>query len=333
VCLVHVPPTEPPKEGFPVVIVFHGGGGRPESQKKWAALDPVADSEGFVTVYPDGSGALGRRLLTWNAGTCCGYAEKNHVDDVGFVFAALGDLNSRLPVDQTRVYATGISNGAMMSYRLAVEASDRIAAIAPIAGGLVVDGEPSRPVPVMHFHGVDDPRAPYRGGLGPPFPFTNVRVTHPKIDDVIAKRVSWDGCTGDEQVGPTLHGSAANGDATHTATKHTWTSCKDGSEVVLWKLTGAGHVWPGSAKVLPESILGPPTRVIDASREIWTFFKRFRRLDAPRLDSARWSKWRDDVDRAFKTTSNGVDWQEEQVDGPGKSKRKIPEEDTPPISR
>jgi len=93
-------------------------------------MDATADREGFVAVYPNGTGR-GTRALTWNAGGCCAYAERNNIDDVGFTKALLDDLTSRVHIDRTRVYATGISNGGMMAFRLAVEASDRIAAIAP----------------------------------------------------------------------------------------------------------------------------------------------------------------------------------------------------------
>src|SRR5207245_9792272 len=118
----------------------------------------------------------------------------NNVDDVGFTLALLDKVERLISVDARRVYATGMSNGAMMAYRLGIEASTRVAAIAPVSGGMdVTDFHPARPLPVMHFPSVDDPRAPYHGGLGPPFPGTDIRQRHPDIDDVIARWVAFDG--------------------------------------------------------------------------------------------------------------------------------------------
>lgn len=129
--IVHVPPAARGGRPLPVVLNFHGGGGNAENQQKYSRMDPLADREGFLVVYPDGTGRRTDRLLTWNAGTCCAYSVLNRVDDVGFTLALLRDLDSRQAIEGGRVYATGLSNGAMMAWRLAVGASDRVAAIAP----------------------------------------------------------------------------------------------------------------------------------------------------------------------------------------------------------
>ena len=106
-------------------------------------------------------------MLTWNGGNCCGYAQWNKVDDVGFTRALLDDLAKVVNVDAKRVFATGISNGGIMCYRLASELSDRIAAIAPVAGTMGTKTcNPKRPVSVMHFHGTDDKFLPFKGGIG-----------------------------------------------------------------------------------------------------------------------------------------------------------------------
>src|SRR5262249_51407591 len=133
--------------------------------RSWLDLDGVADREGFVTVYPDGTGPFGDRLHMWNSGACCGSAQWAAVDDVGFLLAVMDDVATRTPVDPTRVYVTGLSNGGMMAYRLAAEASDRIAAIAPVAGSrAAVLDDAVRVMPVMHVHSVDDPVVPFAGG-------------------------------------------------------------------------------------------------------------------------------------------------------------------------
>jgi len=105
--LVHVPPRVSEGRPLPVVLAFHGGGGNAAGFKAYAGLDALADREGFVVVYPDGSGRLGRRLLTWNAGGCCGYAAAQNVDDVGFALAVLRDVARNVSIDPARVYSTG----------------------------------------------------------------------------------------------------------------------------------------------------------------------------------------------------------------------------------
>jgi len=256
----------------PVVLNLHGGGGNADSHRTWTRMDAAADRHGFVVVYPNGTGPMSGKLLVWNAGTCCGRAPAQDVDDVGFLLRALDALEQRVAIDRTRVYATGLSNGSMMAQRLAADAADRIAAVAPVASAMAIARfAPARAMPVMHFHSVDDPRALYGGGLGPPFPGTNSRVTHLAVEDSVRRWVAADGCPAEPQTWPAIMG--ADG---HTATRLAWGPCRDGVEVVLWRLTGAGHVWPGAASYFPR-LLGPPTTVIDANEEMWKFFERFAR--------------------------------------------------------
>jgi polyhydroxybutyrate depolymerase len=274
--IVHMPPQAREARPLPLVLSFHGGGGTARGQQDYSGADAVADREGFIVVYPEGTGVLPRRLHTWNAGSCCGYARDHHVDDVGFIRALLDDLARRTPIEQHRIYATGLSNGGMMSYRLAAELGDRIAAIAPIAGGMVVDSIRSpRPVPIMHIHSIDDPRAHYGGGLGPPFPFTNVRVVQPVMDSVIARWVRFDHCPTSPAVGDTVHGRPGSPSRDHAATPIRYGPCADGTEFVLWKLTGAGHVWPGAGVQSWQKYVGPATDVIGADTLMWRFFQRF----------------------------------------------------------
>lgn len=265
--VVHVPQRF---ESRPAVVLnFHGGGGTADAHKKYVRMDALADREGILAVYPEGSGGIGGKLLTWNAGACCGASARQDVDDVAFVRALLDDLAQRHAYDAARVYATGLSNGAMMSYRLAAELSDRIAAIAPVAGSMVlVHFAPRRPVPVLHIHSVDDGRALYNGGLGPPFPFTNARVLHPPVEERLADWARANGCVGEPQATGRRewHG--------HSATLLAYRGCQ--AETALWKLTGAGHVWPGGELDYLPRLLGPGTAVIDANEEMWRFFRRHR---------------------------------------------------------
>jgi len=285
--LVHVPGQAAAGQPMPVVLNFHGGGGNARDHRGYVGMDALADREGFIVVYPNGTGWFEEQFLTWNAGLCCGYAVTEKVDDVGFVRALLDALGTRVPVDPARVYATGLANGAMMSYRLAAQASDRIAAIAPVAGSMVLperrvdDRRPSlevpgrRPVPIMHIHSVDDPRALYRGGLGEPVPLTNDRTRHPDAEETLYRWVAFAGCRAKPAVAETRAGAPGRGTAAHAATKYVFAGCRGETEIVLWKLSGAGHVWPGARRDDFSPVLGPGTDVIDANEEMWPFFRRF----------------------------------------------------------
>ncbi len=271
--IVHVPPGATKKSRLAVLLNFHGGGGHGANQQEYSLLDRLADRAAFIAVYPNGTGRFGKRLLTWNAGTCCAYAALNQIDDVGFVRALIAELSVALPIDRQRIYATGMSNGGMMAHRLAAEASNLITAVAPVAGGMVLPAiRSSRAIPVMHIHSVDDPRALYSGGLGPPFPMTKSRVFHPNIDPMIANWAKHNGCGLEPTITDRRSDRSGRG---HGAVKFVYGNCRSGAEVILWKLTGAGHVWPGGKQKVMERILGPSTDIIDANQEMWNFFSRF----------------------------------------------------------
>jgi polyhydroxybutyrate depolymerase len=130
---VHLPPAYNGKTLLPVVIVLHGATESPAGVEKLSGMSVEADQENFIAVYPRGTGRMNpARMPTWNSGNCGGYAQRNHVDDVGFMRALIDKLEQDYAVDPKRIYVTGISSGGMMSYRLACELSDKIAAAAPV---------------------------------------------------------------------------------------------------------------------------------------------------------------------------------------------------------
>jgi polyhydroxybutyrate depolymerase len=282
--LVRVPPAATAGAPLPVLVSYHGGGGDAASHRRWIGLDAVADRDGFVAVYPFGTGGLSDdRLLSWNAGACCGYAARENVDDVGATFALLAALARELPLDPTRVYASGMSNGSMMAFRLAHDAGDRVAAIATVAGVAVFTPfAPKRPMPILHFHSADDPRAPFAGGLGPRFPF-GVRVSHPPVMAALGAWAGANHCASEPVAKETVRAA----DAAQSATHLIYPGCAAAAPIELWKLAGAGHVWPGAGELrIGQSLLGAPTRVVDANALAWEFLRTHRREGAPPLASA-----------------------------------------------
>jgi len=276
--IVHLPAGTDNVKALPILLAFHGGGGEAEQYQQSAGLDAVADREKFVVVYPYGMGVLPRRLLTWNAGECCGLAMNRNVDDVGFAVAVLDDVMRRTPIDKGRVYATGHSNGAMMSYRLAAERADRIVAIAAVAGAYNQETfAPSRPVAVLDIHSVSDPRALYNGGMGPAFPGTSVQSSHRPVLTGINRFTRNNKCA-DSTVTETRTGQAGTNNAGQSATLITWKRCAAGGAVAHWKLTGVGHGWPGDMSAAArERIIGKPTTLISAAEEVWKFVSKVKR--------------------------------------------------------
>jgi polyhydroxybutyrate depolymerase len=272
--IVHVPPQASGANALPVILNFHGAGSNAWQEERYSAMNVAAERYGFFAVYPNGTGPR-PRTLTWNAGGCCGYAVRNKIDDVAFTKALLDDLATHAHFDRTRVYATGISNGGMMAYRLGVEAPDRIAAIAPVEGALMVEASAlRRPMPLIVFHSLDDPWVPYGGSSRPYAWFAHLAAAYPAVDDTIARWRVFDGCPAKAQTGQVLKGAARTADARNSATRYAWQPCARGTEVVLWKLSGSGHVWPGAARDYP-LVIGRGTQLINANEEMWKFFRNF----------------------------------------------------------
>lgn len=267
--LVYVPPalaSVSASTPVPVVLAFHGGATNAESMRRFCGLDETAERHRFIVVYAEGTGRL-PRLLTWNAGDCCGYAMDQGVDDVAYTRALLDDLAGAHPIDGRRVYATGMSNGGMMCYRLAAELSDRIAAIAPVAGPLGLDPasvKPARPVSVLAVHGTADEFAPFAGGQGKGLTDTQFR----SAEEGLATWVALDGC-------PPTPTTIALPDTERDgmrSTRTTWGPGRQGSEVALIRVEGGGHTWPGHAPRL--EMLGPVTTDFDVNTVMWEFFER-----------------------------------------------------------
>ena len=262
--IVHVPPRYVRAVPMPVVLAFHGGGANADTMVRFSGLNEKADEAGFIAVYPNGTGRLSR-MLTFNGGNCCGQAAANGLDDVEFTRRLLDDVANACTIDPKRVFATGMSNGGIMAYRLASELSDRIAAIAPVGGPMGTKAcRPGRPVSVIHFHGTDDAFAPFQGGRGRGLSGTSFF----SVDHSIAAWVEADGCN---PTPVTIRLPDTTDDGT-TVTRTTYGQGKDGAEVVLIAIEGGGHTWPGREPRLAS--LGKSTRDISANDLMWAFFQR-----------------------------------------------------------
>jgi polyhydroxybutyrate depolymerase len=163
--VLHTPPRAEKALQLPLMVVLHGGGGSGAQAAESTGFSALADRHGFVVAYPDGTGPLRGRLLTWNSGGIPVYASDEKIDDTDFLRAMVASAKTKVAIDPERIYATGISNGAMMCHRLAREAPDLFAAIAPVSGAMNFTAVDSAvPIAVMIIHGTDDEHVRYEGG-------------------------------------------------------------------------------------------------------------------------------------------------------------------------
>lgn len=259
--VLHLPARYDGRRPMPLVLAFHGAGTNGPIMAYASGLSATADREGFIVVYPNGSGK-DNLMLVWNAGGFHGPGADQLPDDVAFVRALLDDVASLARVNRKRVFATGMSNGGMMCYRLAVELSDRIAAIAPVSGTMAVEGRPTRRVPVMHFHGTEDTLVPFHGPEAPISQFLSFK----SVDETIRAWVGFNGCSHE----PITSEPRQKVDDGTKIRKQVYSPAS--AEVILWTIEGGGHTWPGRPWPIPW--LGRTTGNLSANDEIWAFFQR-----------------------------------------------------------
>jgi polyhydroxybutyrate depolymerase len=284
---VHVPPAAAVGRPLPLVINMAGATQNGLIEEILSDMDPNADRNGYVVVYPDGTRIS--KVLTpdpvakqaqygWNAGECCGLPVTRKINDVGFLVLekVIADVATRTPINLRRVYMTGISNGGMMAYAMAAEDSTHVAAMASVSGQVEIPViHPTRSVPTMEFHSVNDPIAKFNG-----VPNKNPLLVL-SVMQGIRQWVKADGCASTPHDGATIVGAAGSISAGQTATQITYGRCRDGAKVVLWRFTGSGHVWPGSTlNTGPKSswILTGSGRgivLISADETMWKFFSHY----------------------------------------------------------
>jgi len=251
--IVHLPPAYTPGVDFPLVFNLHGLGSNAVQQQLYSQFDAVADTAGFIIVYPNAIGGV------WDT-----VFPNSPIDDVGFISALIDTLDANYSIDTNRVYATGMSMGSYMSYRLACELNDRIAAIGSVAGLMTENFffycDPVPAMPVLHIHGTADSTILYQG---------DIQFNAP-VDSLIQYWVQKNNCP----LSPVVT-QLPDIDSTDscTVTKSYYGPCQDSTEVVLYTINNGGHTWPGT---FPWPSFGNTNQDINASVEIWNFFKRHR---------------------------------------------------------
>ncbi len=261
---LHVPPHETNIVGMPLLLVLHGGGGNGEQAREATGLAEAGMRAGFVVVFPDGTGPMRGKLLTWNSGGIPVYAQEHDIDDVAFLRAVVVDVQRKVPIDPARVFAAGHSNGAMMCHRLARQAPEVFAGIAAIAGAMnFTAADAPSPIAVLMVHGTADDHVRFEGGA----PRSSLGRAGDRVDASVQAAVDYyvarNGLSGYPEV-------ATDG----KVKKETYAKGKDGKTtlpVQVIALDGGGHAWPGSP--VKARLLADAAFPFDAAAAIVTFFR------------------------------------------------------------
>ncbi len=267
-----VPDGPRPPEGWPLVLALHGYGGSGRNvleQGRWQAL---ARAEGFALLAPDGTlqhadrpASIFNNRRSWNSGPSTGSpASERGVDDIGFLRTLVTQFVAEHRLDKRRVYATGFSNGAAMAFRVGAELPDWVVAIAPVANALLVPvGELKPPVSLLLIWGDADPLNPIAGGS---LQRDAGRVDRPSAATTLSQWAQALGCPG----------AASTTQPAPGLTRQSHRACAGGSRAESITVQGLGHQWPGGIEYL-RHISGPGSTALDATAEIWAFFKELRR--------------------------------------------------------
>lgn len=265
---VYIPDSVDPTTPAPVVFVLHGGGGTAENTEKLTEgqFNDLADEYGFIVVYGEGIEEH------WNDGRQTNWrAHQDNIDDVGYMAAVLDDLEPTQAIDRAHVFATGISNGGQMSYRLACDVSDKFAAVAPVSANMGLDYlavcAPTTPISLIIFNGTNDQLIEYDGGTER---VAGADIEYGPVEDTVAFWVNHNNCP----TVPTVESlpDTAPRDGTRV-TRYSYAPCDAGTSVVFYKIEGGGHTWPDGFQYLPRAVIGRTSRDINASALIWAFFQ------------------------------------------------------------
>lgn len=275
---IYIPSSYNSSVKLPLVIALHGRGGNGESMilHTRGGFNWLADRDGIIAVYPDG---IDRG---WNDGRMrdedTDRPHRENIDDVGFISCLIDTMIKDYNIDPAKVYVAGISNGAILAYRLACELSDKITAIAPVDGSIAARYvgicSPRKPVSVLAINNLNDPLVPFEGGeIVSRLPKARLGVVIP-VEESIALWVKHNGCSPVPRVIEEPDRDPSDGT---TVKRKEYINPDDGTEVILYSIDGGGHTWPGGVQYLPVWIIGKTSREIDANQVIWEFFKKHRR--------------------------------------------------------
>ena len=272
VAQIHIPTGYKADQKPSLVLLLHGGGGGAThalEKDGWAAKP---NKEGFLIVAPEGLGALPKlptnfkiNPALWNSGQLNARSPRAMIDDVAFVRELLDELKEKVPYDESRVFSTGHSNGGGMTFKLAADLSERFTAIGMVAGRMVVENpKPRKPLPTLYIIGTKDPLMPLEGGevKSPWGSWLN-----PPVVEQLAKWAAAIGCETELKVVSDKDGLKKDG-----LKKVEYPSKTSGPTLAVIYIDGHGHHWPGGKAVLPDSIMGPNTKTLDATDTIWEFF-------------------------------------------------------------
>ena len=263
---IHVPAKYDSKVAAPLLIALHGGGGDMSYQSNDKFYKQISKSEenGFIVVFPNGFSKFNSgKFATWNAGKCCGDARDKNIDDVGFIKEMITKIEGQLNIDKNKIFATGMSNGAMMSYRLACELSDTIKGIAAVAGtDNVVECSPKNPISILHIHAKNDDHVLFNGGSGKSLSDNKEKVTEfSSVPVTIAKWVKLNGCSDSPKRVLTVPGAYCD----------SYVGCKGNAEVKLCVTDSGAHSWPGGEKIRRNG--EETSKAISANDMMWDLFK------------------------------------------------------------
>ena len=269
--LLHIPKGYIASNKYPLVAVFHGGGGSGEKITKQTGFAAKADKEGFIAVFPDGI------KHNWNDGRDTTDAYKAGADDIKFVRMLVEQLKSRLLIDEKRIYATGVSNGGIFSHRLGCEMADVFAAIGPVVGPiatlLALRCNPAAPIAVVGIQGGADPLIPIGGGEEGGFYGLGDGGFVESADATMRLWAQKNGCL----VTPLIADLPPTVDDGTRVKKYTYISCRNNAEVVYYIVEGMGHGWPPKLPQAPR-LAGSSSHNINATEVVWEFFKTHPKL-------------------------------------------------------